>query len=43
LRFADRAIVLADGAIVAAAPATELLTDPRVVEAYVGAGRALPV
>ena len=42
LRFADRAIVLADGAIVAAAPAAELLTDPRVAAAYVGAGRSLP-
>ena len=42
LRFADRAIVLADGAIVAAAPAAELLNDPRVVEAYVGAGRMAP-
>lgn len=39
LRFADRAIVLADGAIVAAAPAAELRDDPRVVAAYVGAGR----
>ncbi len=41
LRFADRAIVLADGAIVAAAPAAELRDDPRVVEAYVGVGRTV--
>ncbi len=42
LRFADRAIVLADGAIVAAAPAAELRDDPLVVSAYVGAGRLAP-
>ena len=41
LRFADRGIVLADGAIVAAAPAAELRDDPRVVEAYVGVGRTV--
>ncbi len=38
LRFANRAIVLADGQIVAAAPAAELLNDARVTEAYVGIG-----
>lgn len=41
LRFAERAIVLAEGAIVAAAPAAQLREDERVARAYIGTTAAV--
>jgi branched-chain amino acid transport system ATP-binding protein len=38
LKFAQKAIVLEDGQIVTSGPSDTLLSDPRVVEAYVGLG-----